>query len=143
LIEKFWLPGGWSFFAAFGRIPEMANLPVESASAITDGHSEIPLGGAAFFVPKLAVLMNCPKFLEKLDLLKSPYRVVSAVGEEALRMFLATLEGTKPDLTTGNMNELFFALQGVRVCGAFVTGFGFPVAARSYRRRSPQSRLPR
>jgi hypothetical protein len=51
--------------------------------------------------------MNCPKFFENLDLLKSPYRVRSAVGEDAFQMFLATLEGTKPELTRENMNEFF------------------------------------
>jgi hypothetical protein len=68
---------------------------------------KILLGGATFSVPRLGLVTNCPKFLANRDLLKSPYRVVSTVGEEALLMFLATLESTKPELTTGNIDKLF------------------------------------
>jgi hypothetical protein len=40
-------------------------------------------------------------------LLGSPYRVRSAIGEEALRPFLAAVDGAAPELTTANVNDLF------------------------------------
>jgi hypothetical protein len=68
---------------------------------------EIVLGGATFTVAKLALVQNCPKFLRNPGLLMTPYRVVSAVSEEALVLFLATLEGQKPEFTAGYVTELF------------------------------------
>jgi hypothetical protein len=69
------------------------------------------LGGATFFVPKRALVTNCPKFLDNPDLLKSPYRIGSQVGGDSLKMFLAALDGTEPELTVENMNDHFLLCQ--------------------------------
>jgi hypothetical protein len=68
---------------------------------------EILLDDATFSVPRVALMTNCPKLLDDTDLPNSPYRVRSAVGGDALQLFLAVVDGTTPEPTTENMNELF------------------------------------
>jgi hypothetical protein len=98
---------------------------------------EVLFGSAKISVPRRRILKNCETFQDNPDFLKFPYPIRTAVGEEGLRMFLAAVEG-RPEFTTANMNDLFYSARSL-VCGAFVAGFGIPVAARSGRRRSPQA----
>jgi hypothetical protein len=59
--------------------------------------------GEQFTVNSLKLLTNCPKF-KNLKLL--PYRVQSAVSEEAFQVFVSALGGSDLAITTENMNDL-------------------------------------
>jgi hypothetical protein len=54
-------------------------------------------------VNSLKLLTSCPKF-EKVKLL--PYRVRSAVSEEAFKVFVSVIGGTDPALTNENINDM-------------------------------------
>jgi len=64
--------------------------------------SKLILGQAKFKVKIAQLVANCPKF----DLKLLPYRVQSAVREEAFQVFVSALGGTDPALTKENMNDL-------------------------------------
>jgi hypothetical protein len=65
------------------------------------------LSSATFSVPKPALVTNYSKFLDDPDVLKSLYRIGSAISVDSVKMFLAALDGTAPELTTENLNDLF------------------------------------
>jgi hypothetical protein len=50
-------------------------------------------GGALISVLRRGLLKNCETFQDNPDLLKSPYRLRSAVGDDSVRTFLAALSG--------------------------------------------------
>jgi hypothetical protein len=80
--------------------------PAKSAKVVTMAEQKVLLGGAIFSVPRRLLAENYETFWDNPDLLRSPYRVHSAVGDDALRAVFAAVDGSPPELTEESVNEL-------------------------------------
>jgi hypothetical protein len=76
--------------------------------------AELFLRDVKFPVGVTPLVMNYPKFQNRKLL---PYRVESAVNEEAFPVFLSALHGKDPSLTTENISNLLLLCEEFRFAG--------------------------
>jgi hypothetical protein len=72
----------------------------------TTATNQLVFEGQTLQIARRPLVATCELFLEKLNLLSTPYQVRLQVSERHFRLFLAAIEGAKMEIGMGNLLDL-------------------------------------